>query len=79
MFGRIVKKAGSSLYWDDWSADIAMVTDRYIHSLAHLLEDAERRDPFQQFVGALRDPEPGRGQRVSGGDAGPAHPDGPAL
>ena len=54
VFGRIVKKVGSSLYWDDWSADIAMVTDRYIHSLAHLLEDAERRDPFQQFVGALR-------------------------
>ena len=28
---------------------------------------------------AARDAEPGRGQRVRGGDAGPAHPDGPAL
>ena len=54
VFGRIMKKVGTSLYWDDWSTDIAMVTDRYIHSFAHLLEDAERRDPFQEFVGALR-------------------------
>ena len=28
---------------------------------------------------AARDPEPGRRQRVGCGDAGPAHPDGPAV
>lgn len=36
-----MRKVDTSLYWDDWSADIAMVADRYIHSFAHLLEDAE--------------------------------------
>lgn len=53
VFGRIMKKVDTSRYWDDWSADIAMVADRYIHSFAHLLEDAERQDPFQEFVGTL--------------------------
>ena len=54
VFGRIVKKVGSSLYWDDWSKDIATVADRYIHLIDRLLEDPERQDAFQEFVGALR-------------------------
>ena len=53
MFGRIMKRVDTSPYWDGWSADIAIVADRYIHSFAHLLEDAERQDPFQEFVGTL--------------------------
>jgi len=54
VFGRIVKKVGSSLYWDDWSKDIATVADRYIHLIDRLLEDPERQDAFQEFVEALR-------------------------
>ena len=54
VFGRIVKKVGSSLYWDDWSKDIATVADRYIHLIDRLLEDPERQDAFQEFVNALR-------------------------
>ena len=54
VFGRIVKKVGSSLYWDDWSKDIATVADRYIHLIDRLLEDPERQDAFQEFVDALR-------------------------
>ena len=54
VFGRIVKKVGSSLYWEDWSKDIATVADRYIHLIDRLLEDPERQDAFQEFVGALR-------------------------
>lgn len=54
VFGRIVKKVGSSLYWDDWSKDIATVADRYIHLIDRLLEDPQRQDAFQEFVGALR-------------------------
>jgi len=53
VFGRIMKRVDTSPYWDGWSADIAIVADRYIHSFAHLLEDAERQDPFQEFVGTL--------------------------
>lgn len=54
VFGRIVKKVGSSLYWDDWSKDIATVADRYIHLIDCLLEDPERQNAFQEFVNALR-------------------------
>ena len=54
VFGRIVKKVGSSLYWDDWSKDIATVAERYINLIEQLLEDPERQDAFQEFVGALR-------------------------
>ena len=54
VFGRIVKKVGSSLYWDDWSKDIATVAERYIHLIDRLLEDPERQDAFQEFVDALR-------------------------
>ena len=54
VFGRIVKKVGSSLYWEDWSKDIATVADRYIHLIEQLLEDPERQDAFQEFVDALR-------------------------
>lgn len=54
VFGRIVKKVGSSLYWDDWSKDIATVAERYIHLIDRLLEDPERQDAFQEFVNALR-------------------------
>ena len=54
VFGRIVKKVGSSLYWEDWSKDIATVADRYIHFIDRLLEDPERQDAFQEFVNALR-------------------------
>ena len=54
VFGRIVKKVGSSLYWDDWSKDIATVAERYIHLIDRLLEDPERQDAFQDFVNALR-------------------------
>ena len=54
VFGQIVKKVGSSLYWEDWSKDIATVADRYIHLIDRLLEDPERQDAFQEFVGALR-------------------------
>ena len=54
VFGRIVKKVGSSLYWDDWSKDIATIAGRYIRLIEQLLEDPERQDAFQKFVGALR-------------------------
>ena len=54
VFGRIVKKVGSSLYWEDWSKDIATVADRYIHLIDRLLEDPERQGAFQEFVNALR-------------------------
>ena len=54
VFGRIVKKVGSSLYWDDWSKDIATVAGRYIRLIEQLLEDPERQDAFQDFVDALR-------------------------
>ena len=54
VFGRIVKKVGSSLYWEDWSKDIATVADRYIHLIDRLLENPERQDAFQEFVNALR-------------------------
>ena len=54
VFGRIVKKVGSSLYWDDWSKDIATVAGRYIRLIEQLLEDPERQDAFQKFVDALR-------------------------
>ena len=54
VFGRIVKKVGSSLYWEDWSKDIATVAGRYTHLIDRLLEDPERQDAFQEFVNALR-------------------------
>ena len=54
VFGRIVKKVGSSLYWDDWSNDIATIAGRYIRLIEQLLEDPERQDAFQEFVNALR-------------------------
>ena len=54
VFGRIVKKVGSSLYWDDWSKDIATVAGRYISLIEQLLEDPERQDAFQEFANALR-------------------------
>ena len=54
VFGRIVKKVGSSLYWDDWSKDIATVAGRYIRLIEQLLEDPKRQDAFQEFVNALR-------------------------
>lgn len=54
VFGRIVKKVGSSLYWDDWSKDIATVAGRYIRLIEQLLEDPERQDAFREFVDALR-------------------------
>ena len=54
VFGQIVKKVGSSLYWEDWSKDIATVAERYILLIEQLLEDPERQDAFQEFVNALR-------------------------
>ena len=39
LFGRIVKKVVSSLYWDDWSKDIATIAGRYIRLIEQLLED----------------------------------------
>ena len=54
VFGRIVKKVGSSLYWVDWSKDIATVAKRYIHLINQLLEDPQRQSAFQDFVKALQ-------------------------
>ena len=54
VFGRIVKKVGSSLYRDDWSKDIATIAGRYIRLIEQLLEDPERQDAFQEFMAALR-------------------------
>ena len=54
VFGKIVKKVGSSLYWVDWSKDIATVANRYIHLINQLLEDPQRQSAFQDFVKALQ-------------------------
>ena len=54
VFGRIVKKVGSSLYWEDWSKDIATVAQTHINLIDELIHDPEREDPFQEFVNALR-------------------------
>ncbi|MDU2794075.1 MAG: type ISP restriction/modification enzyme [Actinomyces sp.] len=54
VFGRIVKKVGSSLYWEDWSKDIATVAQTHINLIEDLIHDPEREDPFQEFVNALQ-------------------------
>ena len=54
ILGFVKTMVGSSLYWEDWSKDIATVADRYIHLIDRLLEDPQRQDAFQEFVGALR-------------------------
>ena len=54
VFGRIVKKVGSSLYWEDWSKEIATVAQTHIDLIEKLIHDPEREDPFQEFVNALR-------------------------
>lgn len=54
VFGRIVKKVGSSLYWVDWSKDIATVANCYIHLINQLLEDPQRQSASQDFVKALQ-------------------------
>ena len=54
VFGKIVKKVGSSLYWVDWSKDIATVANRYIHLINQLLEDPQRQSAFQDFIKALQ-------------------------
>lgn len=54
IYSRIVKKVGSRMYWDDWSADIGDIASRYITLITHLLESGDHAEAFDEFLASLQ-------------------------
>ncbi len=54
VYAKIVKKVGSTLYWDDWSKDIAQIAGRYQALIDRQLENPLHQDAFLRFVKSLQ-------------------------
>ena len=55
IFGRMVKKVGEKLYWEQWAKDVADIANRQIERIKTLIaENAEHRAAFEEFLGGLQ-------------------------
>jgi len=55
IFGRMVKKVGEKLYWEQWAKDVADIANRQIERIKNLIaENSEHRAAFDEFLGGLQ-------------------------
>ncbi len=55
IFGRMVKKVGEKLYWEQWAKDVADIANRQIERIKTLIaENPEHRAAFDEFLSGLQ-------------------------
>lgn len=55
IFARMVKKVGDRLYWEQWAKDVAIIAQRQIETINHLLKvNTKHEKTFNQFLNGLR-------------------------
>lgn len=55
VFARMVQKVGDRRYWEQWAKDVAIVAERQIERIQHLLsQKSEQRQAFDRFLQGLQ-------------------------
>ena len=55
VFARMVKKVGERVYWEKWAKDVAIVAQRQIERISHLIaRDGEHKKAFEDFLAGLK-------------------------
>jgi predicted helicase len=55
MFARLVKKVGDRGYWENWAKDIAIIAERQMERITHLIaSDGTHKEAFAGFMDGLR-------------------------
>ncbi len=56
VFARIVKRVGTTTYWEDWAQDVARIAKAHITRIETAIEKTTAvRDAFDRFLAGLRD------------------------
>ena len=57
IYGKIVQKCGSRLYWENWASDVAKIAQTHITRISALLEESgsKERKAFDSFLEEIRD------------------------
>ncbi|WP_154859228.1 DEAD/DEAH box helicase [Cyclobacterium xiamenense] len=55
VFARMVQKVGDRRYWEQWAKDVAIIADRQIERIKHLIETkTDQRKAFDNFLAGLQ-------------------------
>ncbi|MBN1331715.1 DEAD/DEAH box helicase, partial [Candidatus Dojkabacteria bacterium] len=55
IFARMVQKVGDRRYWEQWAKDVAIIAERQIERITHLIENRDdQREAFDSFLDGLR-------------------------
>lgn len=55
VFAKMVLKVGDRVYWEKWAKDVAVIAQRQIERITHLITDDEQhRAEFEHFLDGLR-------------------------
>lgn len=55
VFAKMVLKVGDRVYWEKWAKDVAVIAQRQIERITHLITDDEKhRAEFEHFLDGLR-------------------------
>ena len=55
IFARMVQKVGDRRYWEQWAKDVAIIAERQIERITHLIENnKEQRNAFDKFLAGLQ-------------------------
>lgn len=55
VFARMVQKVGDRRYWEQWAKDVAIIAERQIERIQHLLsQKSEQRQAFDRFLHGLQ-------------------------
>ncbi|MEX2336157.1 MAG: type ISP restriction/modification enzyme, partial [Fulvivirga sp.] len=55
VFARMVQKVGDRRYWEQWAKDVAIIADRQIERIKHLIETkTDQRAAFDNFLAGLQ-------------------------
>lgn len=54
LYAKMVEKVGDRRYWEQWAKDIAVIADRHIERITHLVvEDKKHKKAFERFLKGL--------------------------
>ena len=55
VFARMVKKVGDRVYWEKWAKDVAIIAERQIERITHLVnKDQKHKEEFASFLKGLQ-------------------------
>src|SRR5690606_6709474 len=55
VFARMVQKVGDRRYWEQWAKDVAIIANRQIERISHLVKEKEdQKKAFDKFLAGLQ-------------------------